>query len=222
MFRDRQDAGNQLAAMLLHFKDQHPQPVVVGLPRGGVVVAAQIARALDAPLDVQVVRKLGAPQQPELAIGAVADGEHPAYVLNDDLIEALGIDESYLQAEIERELQEVQRREARFRQGRDAAPVTGQTVIVVDDGIATGATVRAALIALRQRQPAWLILAVPVAPPEALRALQDQVDQIVCPLTPSDFLAVGRFYADFEQVTDEQVIALLDEAAARQLRRQEA
>src|SRR5437870_4859195 len=166
MFRDRQDAGRRLAQRLEHLKPQHP--IVLGLPRGGVVVAAEVARALDAPLDVLIVRKLGAPHQPELAIGAVTDGEQPQTVLNRDLIDALAVSQDYLQREIDEQLEEIRRRQEYYRHGRAAVPIANHAVIVIDDGIATGATVRAGLTALRQMHPVYLVLAVPVAPPETI------------------------------------------------------
>lgn len=215
MFRDRQDAGRQLGLRLLHLKDQEPPPVVLGLPRGGVVVAAEIARELNALLDVLVVRKLGAPLQPELALGAVTDGGEPRYVLNEDLVSALGVDEDYLNAEIDSQFREVKRRQDEYRHGRPAAPIEGRTIIIVDDGIATGATVRAGIAALKKMSPQRIVLAVPVAPPESLEVLERDVDEVVCISAPAVFLAVGRFYENFDQTTDEEVIDLLDEAAHR-------
>ncbi|MCI0629955.1 MAG: phosphoribosyltransferase, partial [Phycisphaerales bacterium] len=215
MFRDRSDAGRQLAQRLLHLKDQQPPPgaVVLGLPRGGVIVASEIARELNAPLDVLVVRKIGAPHQPELAIGAVTDGQRPQVVLNQELVDALGVSQVYLNAEIAEQYMEVRRREQFYRGGRKPPPITGRTVIVVDDGIATGATVKAGLEAIRRLDPARLILAVPVAAPESLDQLRDLADEIVVLAAPANFVAVGRFYSNFDQTTDEEVIALLEEAA---------
>jgi putative phosphoribosyl transferase len=213
MFRDRQDAGRRLAARLDHFRDEHP--LVLGLPRGGVVVAAEVARALDAPLDVLIVRKLGAPHQPELAIGAVTDGAHPQTILNQELVDGLAVSEAYLQREISEQMAEVQRRQEFYRRGRPAPAIAHRMVIVIDDGIATGATMRAGLAALRAARPRRLVLAVPVAPPEVLQALAAEVDDEICLHSPPNFMAVGRFYSDFEQTSDEEVIALLDEAAPR-------
>lgn len=215
MFRDRSDAGRQLAQRLGHLKDQQNPPVVLGLPRGGVVVAAEIARELGAPLDVLVVRKIGAPQQPELAIGAVTDGERPQYVLNQDLIDGLGVTPVYLNAEIAQQFMEVRRRQEDYRRGREPVPIADRVVIVVDDGIATGATVRAGITTLRRMDPARLVLAAPVAAPEPLDELRKLVDEVVCLSSPMNFMAVGRFYANFDQTTDQQVIALLEEAAER-------
>ncbi len=216
MFANREEAGRQLAQRLLHVKDEHADGVVVlGLPRGGVVVAAEIARVLDAPLDVLIVRKLGAPGQPELAIGAVTDGEQPQRVLNQQVIHMLGVSEAYLQEEIRRQLVEVRRRQELYRGGRPAVRLGGRTVIVADDGIATGATVRAGVQALRRSALDRIVLAVPVAPPEVAESLRAEVDQLVCLHTPSAFGAVGAFYADFSQTSDAEVIALLEQAAMR-------
>jgi len=183
---------------------------VLGLPRGGVVVAAEIAAVLRAPLDVLVVRKLRAPLQPELAIGAVADGEHPQRILNDRVIATLGVEEEYLQHETALQLDELRRRQVLYRRGRDATPLSGRVIVVADDGIATGATVRAGIKALRARAPASIILAVPVGPTESLRTLGEEVDELICLETPMMFTAVGEFYEDFRQTTDAQVIATLD------------
>ncbi len=214
MFANREEAGRQLAQRLLHVKDEHADGVVVlGLPRGGVVVAAEIARVLDAPLDVLVVRKLGAPGQPELAIGAVTNGAQPQRVLNQQVIHMLGVSEAYLQEEIGRQLVEVRRRQELYRGGRPAVRLGGRTVIVADDGIATGATVRAGIQALRRSALDRIVLAVPVAPPEVAESLRTEVDQLVCLHTPSAFGAVGAFYADFSQTSDAEVIALLEQAA---------
>lgn len=212
MFNDRQDAGRQLARRL---RDLHPSdPVVLALPRGGVVVGAAVAAGLECPLDVLVVCKLGAPHQPELAIGAVTDDESPQRILNQDLIRRLGVDDRYVEREMAAQLEEVRRRQAIYRRGQAAVPIAGRTVIVVDDGIATGATVRAGLIGLRTAS-SHVVLAVPVAPPEATQRLGGEVDELICLETPAAFMAVGAFYLDFRQVTDEEVVALLEEAARR-------
>lgn len=213
MFADRHDAGRQLAQALSHYRELQPPAVVLGLPRGGVVVASEVAAALNADLDVLVVRKLGAPHQPELGIGAVTDGEQPHVFLNRDLIEALGVEDEYLRPEIARQHEEVRRRLEFYRHGRPAIQIECRVVIVVDDGIATGATVRAGITAVRKKSPERLILAVPVAAPDSLRMLEPEVDETVCLHAPHNFMAVGRFYSDFEQTTDEEVIALLEGAA---------
>lgn len=209
-FRNRQEAGEQLATRLGHLADE--QPVVLGLPRGGVVVAAEIASALNAPLDVLVVRKLGAPDRPELAIGAVTTADGPKVVLNHDVVRSLYVDEDYIERETQRQLAEVERRLEAYRQGRPAEPLAGRTVIVADDGIATGATVRAGLVALSRSEAARLVLAVPVAPSEAVRRLEDEVDELVCLHCPRVFYAVGAFFADFSQTADQEVVALLERA----------
>lgn len=208
MFRDRADAGNQLAGRLLHLKNE--DPVVYGLPRGGVVVAAKVAAALDAPLDVLVVRKIGAPNQPELALGAVTNGESPQRTLNEQLIGLVGVSEDYLEAEGKRQLDEVRRRTEAYRRGRPAVNAAGRTVIVVDDGIATGATVQAGIMGLRMQQPRKVVLAVPVAAPDSLERLRADVDEIVCLCAPASFMAVGMFYDTFAQTTDEEVIDMLE------------
>ncbi|MHC4381557.1 MAG: phosphoribosyltransferase [Planctomycetota bacterium] len=216
MFANREEAGQQLAQQLLHVKDQHPEGVVVmALPRGGVVVASRIADVLGVPLDVLVVRKLGAPGQPELAIGAVTDGDQPQQIFNDRVIRMLGVGQDYLDQEIERQLVEVKRRQELYRGGRPGEPLAGRCAVVVDDGIATGATVRAGIQSLRRSAVARIILAVPVAPPETASTLQAEVDEIICLLTPTGFMAVGAFYADFSQTSDEEVVTLLHEAAQR-------
>jgi putative phosphoribosyl transferase len=207
MFRDRSDAGCQLAVRLTSFRAH--DPVVLALPRGGVPVGAEIARALDAPLDVVLVRKIGVPFQPELALGAVVDGDEPELVIDTQLMALLAIPESYVQEQRERQLREIERRRQSYLEGRAPVAVGGRAAIVVDDGIATGSTMRAALLAIRRRQPARLVLAVPVAPPETIAALRREVDEIVCLSTPEIFGAIGQFYADFRQLGDAEVIGLL-------------
>lgn len=209
-FADRRDAGRRLAAALLRYREE--QPVVLALPRGGVPVGFEIATALGAHLDIILVRKLGAPGQPELGVGAVADGDDPQGVFNEDLVRALGVTQGYLDRELQRQLEEIRRRRERYRGDRPGPEVRGRTAIVVDDGLATGGSMRAALRSVRRGHPARLVLAVPVAPPDTLASLQSEADEVVCLSTPEDFGAVGRFYDDFTQTTDEEVIRLLEAA----------
>jgi len=212
-FRDRTEAGKLLAEALSSYRDQ--KPIILALPRGGVPIGAEIAAALDAPLDLLLVRKIGAPMQPELAMGAVVDGAEPIVVRNADVIRLLGIDAASFDAVCQSELAEIERRRQRYLAGRPPLEVKDRVAIVVDDGIATGATIRAGLQATRKRQPKKLVLAAPVAPPETLVELQHEADEVVCLESPHFFGAIGAFYADFSQVSDEEVIALLAEAAAR-------
>jgi putative phosphoribosyl transferase len=211
LFEDRAAAGRQLAGRLLHYKNE--RPLVLGLPRGGVPVAYEIARALDAPLDVIVVRKLAAPHQPELGIGAVVDGDHPERVLNEEVLQSLHVSRHYLETEVARQLEEIHRRQTLLRAGRSRVDLADRMVIVVDDGVATGGTVRAALRGVRRANPRRIVLAVGVAPPETIEVLRNEVDDLVCLAAPADFGAVGQFYRDFRQISDDEVIALLGRAA---------
>jgi len=210
MFQDRSDAGRQLARQLERLRGQ--ALVVLALPRGGVPVAFEIASALRAPLDLLLVRKLGSPENPELAIGAIVDGAEPQIVRNDDLMRALGVSEAQLQLRAKHELAELERRRTLYLSGRAPVAVLGKTVIVVDDGIATGATMRAALQGLRRRAPARVVLAVPVASPEAIALLRGEADEVECVWAPVDLGAVGAAYRNFRQVSDDEVIDLLDRA----------
>jgi putative phosphoribosyl transferase len=212
IFRDRADAGRQLAKLLLPMALE--DPVVLALPRGGVPVGAEIAKALGAPLDVAFVRKIGAPGQPELAVGAVADGDDPEIVLNHALVQELGLAEDYLAAEATRELGAIERRRDEYQALRPAIDHAGRDVIVVDDGVATGMTMQAALRHIRRRVPRRLIAAAPVASREALAMLREEADEVVCLSNPRSFGSVGSFYCVFAQVSDEEVAALLKEAAA--------
>jgi putative phosphoribosyl transferase len=211
-FRNRVEAGRQLAKALAAYKNQHP--VVLALPRGGVPVAAEIATALDAPLDLVLVRKIGVPFQPELAMGAVVDGREPLVVRNENVIELAGISEADFAAVRDQELAEIERRRKLYLGDRPHPEIKGHTAIVVDDGIATGATTRAALRAIRQREPRKLVLAVPVAPTQSLAELRGDADDIVCLEDYEDFGAIGFYYADFRQISDAQVIELLANAKA--------
>ena len=206
-FLDRSDAGRQLAGALAGYKDQHP--VILALPRGGVSVAAEVAAALDAALDLILVRKLGVPAEPELAMGAVVDGAVPIVVRNDDVIRITGVGETEFNATRDAELAEIERRRRRYLGDRERADVAGRTAIVIDDGIATGATIRAALRATRMRKPKKLVVAVPVAPTESLEELRGEADEIVCIEQYECFGAIGAYYADFQQVSDEEVIETL-------------
>jgi putative phosphoribosyl transferase len=213
-FRDRREAGQRLAEAL---RDLEPearagQVVVLGIPRGGVVVAYEVARALGAPLDVVLAHKLGAPGNPELAIGAVA--EDGTLWIDPLAVAELEIPPAYIEEETRRQQEELRRRAARFRGLRPPVPVEGRTVVVVDDGIATGATMRVSLRSLRHRGAKRRIAAAPVAPPEMLPRVQAEADAVVVLYTPALFWAVGAFYEQFEQVSDEEVIALLEEAMA--------
>jgi len=207
MFLDREDAGRRLATALAGYKSK--RPVILALPRGGIPVAAEIAAALDAPLDLILVRKVGVPSQPELAMGAVVDGSRPIFIQNEDVIRLAGVSASEYRKRCEAELAEIERRRARYLQGRQPVELAGRVVIVVDDGIATGATASAALTALRNLGPRELVLAVPVASPEAISQLRRGVDHLVCLATPERFAAIGYFYKDFRQVSDDEVMAIL-------------
>ena len=212
IFADRHEAGRLLAQKLLRFRDR--RPIVLALPRGGVPVGYEVSRALGAPLDLVLVRKLGAPGQPELAIGALALGAEAEIVTDRPLLAALGVTAAALAAITAREREEIRRRRKLYLGDRPPAPIEGRTAIIVDDGIATGATMRAALAATRKRKPARLVLAVPVAAPDTIARLGDEADEIVCLEQPDSFFAVGQFYRSFTQLEDGEVLDLL--ARARQ------
>ena len=210
-YANRTEAGRALAEHLLGMA--LPRPVVVlALPRGGVPVAAEIARVLQAPLDLLLVRKIGAPLQPELAVAAWVEGTPPALVRNEETCAALGVDAAYIEREVAFAAAEAGRRRRRYLAGRTPVPIQGATVIVVDDGVATGTTLRAALRGLRSRQPARVVLAVPVGPPDTVAALRAEADEVVCLLQPKSLTAIGLHYRDFHQLDDEEVVAALHTA----------
>lgn len=212
IFADRYDAGRRLAAALASYRDQ--SPLVLALPRGGVPVGFEVARALQAPLDVVFVRKIGAPGHPELGLGALVDGPSPRVIWNEEIMRMVAPAPSYLEAEQRRQLEEIERRRRVYRGTEAPEDPRGRTVIVVDDGIATGGTVRAALMALKEAGPRRLVLAVPVAPPDILARLEEMADEVVCLAAPEPFFAVGAHYGDFSQTPDEEVIDFLARARA--------
>jgi predicted phosphoribosyltransferase len=205
-FSDRREAGRELARLLLSARPSD-DVLVLALPRGGVPVAFEIALALGAPLDVFLVRKLGTPGHPELAMGAIASGG--VRVLNDEVVQALAIPPHLIDAVAEREQSELERRESAYRQGRPLPSLRNRTVVLVDDGLATGSTMKAAVQAVKQQKPARVIVAVPVGAPETCRALRALADEVICARTPAHFSAVGEWYRDFAQTTDDEVTALL-------------
>ncbi|WP_298273492.1 phosphoribosyltransferase [Geobacter sp.] len=206
VYKDRKDAGKRLAERLTHYRDKK-DVIVLGLPRGGVTVAWEIARALHCPLDILIVRKIGVPGNPELAAGAVS--ETGTVVLNEDVVSACGVSKTYLQQETARQKEEIARRIDLYRKGKGIPPLAGKTVILVDDGVATGATAKAAVTTLNREEIARLVLALPVASREAEREISAMVDEWVCLQTPAGFMAVGNYYYDFTQVEDDDVVAML-------------
>jgi putative phosphoribosyl transferase len=213
LFADRREAGRELAKALLTYKNS--DCVVLALPRGGVPVAHEIAHAIGAPLDIVLVRKIGAPGMPELGLGAIVDGAEPTIVLNPEVPTPSIALSDYLADEAKKQLEEIERRRELYRPDRPPLTITGRIAIIVDDGIATGGTMRATLRALSQAHPQKLMLAVPVASESTLNMLKDEADEIVCTYAPENFIAVGLYYADFEQTTDEEVIELLKAANER-------
>ncbi|SKA21260.1 phosphoribosyltransferase [Consotaella salsifontis] len=209
-FADRRDAGQMLAEVLVPLAAS--RPVVLALPRGGVPVAFEVASALKAPLDVLLVRKIGAPGEPELGLGAVVEGEPAEIVLNDEVTTFVEASPAYVEAEARRQVAEIEHRRALYGRDRVRPDLKGRTVILMDDGIATGGTARAALTALARSGASRLILAVPVAPSSALAGLSEAASEIFCLRQPEDFRSVGEAYVDFDQTSDEEVIALLDQA----------
>lgn len=213
-FNDREQAGSELAHALESYKGSNA--IVLAIPRGGVVVGSEVASILELELDVIVPRKIGAPEQPELAIGAIASwGDHEA-ILDEQSIRYLNVSESYIQREIDIQMNEIKRRMQAYRQTQDPPNAVGRTVILVDDGIATGYTTRAAAVAIRKLNASRIVLAVPVAPPDSLEAIRPLVDEIICLKTPYPFLAVGYWYKKFDQVSDDEVISILNKSRGRQ------
>ena len=210
MFADRRDAGVQLISRLKEYKDQQGV-IVLSLPRGGVATGYEIARSLHIPLDIVIVRKIGFPGQPELGIGAVS--ETGTVVLNTSIISTYGIPKEYIEREVSRQKEEISRRVKLYRKGKRLPPLEGKTVILVDDGVATGATMKSAITALKEDNLKKLIVALPVAPPGVVKELEQMVDIFICIETPFDFMAVGSYYHDFTQVSDEEVINLLERSA---------
>jgi len=210
LFHDRYDAGRTLASMLKQFANR-PDVVVLALPRGGVPVGYEVAKALNVPLDVFIVRKLGVPGHEELAMGAIASGG--VVLLNNNVVRALGIPEDVVNIAAVKEERELQRREREYREGRPPLDVQGKTVILVDDGLATGSSMRAAVEALKEKGASHIIVAVPVASPRTCADFEEEVDQVICMATPEPFRAVGQWYKDFSQTRDEEVHDLLRRAA---------
>ncbi len=207
IFENREAAGLLLADELK--KRKLHEPLILALPRGGVSLAKTVAQALQTSVDILLVRKIGAPFNKELALGAVVEGEPPRAFYNQELIRVLKIEKSYLDDELQTQVAEIERRKKLFRQGRALPSLRDRTVVVIDDGIATGASVRAALQVVRSQNPSKLLLAVPVAPADLISELEREVDDFVCLLKPIDFVAVGKFYRDFRRITDDEVQALL-------------
>jgi len=216
-YHDRAHAGQVLTRALTDHTARKPlhDPIVLALPRGGVPVAFPVAQALDAPLDLLFVRKIGAPGQPEFAIAAVVEGAEDAVVTNPDIVEGLRLPDGWLEEGRLRAIAEIARQRNDYRAGRTRLPVAGRSVIIVDDGVATGTSLFAAIAALQRQNPRDITVAVPVAPPEILARLRDAVDHVICPLAPRLFQAVGFFYDDFHQVEDDEVIMALAGAPCR-------
>jgi putative phosphoribosyl transferase len=209
-FKDRTEAGRLLGKAIAE-KD-YPDPVVLALPRGGIPIAMEVARALAAPMDLILVRKIGVPSQPELAAGAIVDGGEPETIYNDDVIAMTGLTRNHVDELGKRQLEEIERRRALYLKDRPAVPVAGRTAIVVDDGIATGATARAALHAMRRKQAQKVVLAVPVGPTDTLASFAGEADEVICLSEPSPFYAIGIHYLDFRQLDDDDVIDLMVKA----------
>ncbi|NWG09830.1 MAG: phosphoribosyltransferase [Nitrososphaerales archaeon] len=206
MFNDRVEAGKALAKSLSDYKGK--KVVVFAIPRGGVVLAYEVAKALDAPLDLIIPRKIGAPNEPEFAIGAVT--EDGTTILNQDAIQYLRVPDVYIQEEVKRQIAEIKRRMERYLGLRPRPSVEGKTVILVDDGVATGATIRAAIASIKKKKPDSIVLAIPVGPPDTIEELRKEADLVVCLMTPEPFFAIGQFYRRFEQLSDEEVVQIID------------
>jgi putative phosphoribosyl transferase len=206
MFKDRKEAGRLLAKALSEYKDKNP--VILAIPRGGVVVAYEVAKALNAPLDLIIPRKISAPDQPELAIGAVT--EDGTTILNQDILQYLRVPDDYIKAEVKRQEEEIKRRIQKYLGDKPRVPIKGKIVILIDDGVATGATIRAAIASIRKRKPALIVLAIPVGPIDTIEELRKDADRVICLMTPEPFFAIGQFYENFEQTSDEEVIQILN------------
>jgi putative phosphoribosyl transferase len=206
MFKDRKEAGRLLAKALSEYKDKNP--VILAIPRGGVVVAYEVAKALNAPLDLIIPRKISAPDQPELAIGAVT--EDGTTILNQDILQYLRVPDDYIKAEVKRQEEEIKRRIQKYLGDKPRVPIKGKIIILIDDGVATGATIRAAIASIRKRKPALIVLAIPVGPIDTIEELRKDADRVICLMTPEPFFAIGQFYENFEQTSDKEVIQILN------------
>jgi len=206
MFKDRKEAGRLLAKALSEYKDKNP--VILAIPRGGVVVAYEVAKSLNAPLDLIIPRKISAPDQPELAIGAVT--EDGTTILNQDILQYLRVPDDYIKAEVKRQEEEIKRRIQKYLGDKPRVPIKGKIVILIDDGVATGATIRAAIASIRKRKPALIVLAIPVGLIDTIEELRKDADRVICLMTPEPFFAIGQFYENFEQTSDEEVIQILN------------
>ncbi len=206
IYKDRKDAGKKLASLLKNYKGRK-DIIVLALPRGGVVVGYEVSKVLKCPLDIIIIRKIGCPSQPELAIGAVS--ETGAIVLNENIISAYGVPKEFIEKEISMQREEISRRKNLYRGGKDIPQLDGKTVLLIDDGVATGATIKAAISTLKKENISSLVVALPVASKEAAQEIREMVDEWICPEIPDWFNAVGEFYQDFRQISDEEVIKIL-------------
>lgn len=206
MFKDRVEAGKILAGALSEYKSK--STIVLAIPRGGVIVAYEVAKALNAPLDIIIPRKIGAPGQPELAIGAVT--EDGTTILNQDIIQHLKVSDDYIKAEAKRQVEEIKKRIQMYIGDKPRLSIRGKVVILIDDGVATGATIRAAIASIRKREPNLIVLAIPLGPKDTIKELRKDADKVICLMTPEPFFAIGQFYENFEQISDEEVIQILN------------